>query len=327
MTLRRECRRNSWICRRCSSPASTTPTGKSTARFNEYGSFLQSRMHQAGVTCADCHDPHSAKLRADGNALCAQCHMPAKFDVAEHHHHQPGSAGAKCVNCHMPTKNFMVVDARRDHSIWVPRPDLSVALGTPNACTQCHTESSAEWAAQTVAGWYPRGRQTTQDYGSALHAGRMEAADAEQQPQGLPRQPLCSLSAGFPSSSPNSRSPVVNAAMPACCAVSPAPSSSFLTIGASNRSTPAPVVTSTKSSKNVTGAPRHPHQPDPVDKWPDLCRRHPRPPRPQRPSHRSRRRQPETQAIQIDSKGLTTGLQLAKKYCQQGARQQSDIIK
>jgi tetratricopeptide (TPR) repeat protein len=109
--------------------------------------------------------------------------MPAKFDVPEHHHHhhQPGSAGAQCVNCHMPTKNFMVVDARRDHSIRVPRPDLSVALGTPNACTQCHTGNSAEWAAQTLAGWFPHGRQTTPHYGTALHAGRIGAVDAEQQ--------------------------------------------------------------------------------------------------------------------------------------------------
>ncbi|MBV8269917.1 MAG: hypothetical protein JO252_26645, partial [Planctomycetaceae bacterium] len=155
--------------------------GQIDGEVYEYGSFLQSRMYHAGVTCSDCHDPHSAKLRADGNALCGQCHLPAKFDVTEHHHHQPGSAGAQCVNCHMPTKTYMIVDARRDHSIRVPRPDLSAALGTPNACTQCHAGSSAEWAAQSVAGWYPRGRQTTPHYGTALHAGRIAAADAEQQ--------------------------------------------------------------------------------------------------------------------------------------------------
>ena len=117
--------------------------GQIDGEVYEYGSFLQSRMHQAGVTCSDCHDPHSAKPRAEGNALCGQCHMPEKFDVAEHHHHQPGSTGAQCVNCHMPTKTYMVVDVRRDHSIRVPRPDLSVALGTPNACTQCHAQRSA----------------------------------------------------------------------------------------------------------------------------------------------------------------------------------------
>jgi predicted CXXCH cytochrome family protein len=155
--------------------------GQIDGEVYEYGSFLQSRMHAAGVTCSNCHDPHSAKLRVAGNALCAQCHLPEKFDVAAHHHHQPGSAGAQCVNCHMPTKNYMVVDARRDHSFRVPRPDLSVALGTPNACTQCHADRSAQWAAETVAGWYPTGRQSTARYGTALNAGRVGAADAEQQ--------------------------------------------------------------------------------------------------------------------------------------------------
>jgi predicted CXXCH cytochrome family protein len=153
--------------------------GQVDGEVYEYGSFLQSRMYHAGVTCSDCHDPHSAKLRAEGNALCAQCHMPAKFDVAEHHHHQPGSAGAQCVTCHMPTKTYMVVDARRDHSIRLPRPDLSVSLGTPNACTQCHASRTPEWAAQAVAGWFPQ--QTAPHYSTALHAGRVGAADAEQQ--------------------------------------------------------------------------------------------------------------------------------------------------
>ena len=82
-------------------------------------------------------------------------HLPARFDAREHHHHELGSAGAQCVNCHMPTKTYMVVDARRDHSIRVPRPDLSISLGTPNACNQCHADRPAPWAAETVAGWYP----------------------------------------------------------------------------------------------------------------------------------------------------------------------------
>ena len=129
--------------------------GQIDGEVYEYGSFLQSRMHAAGVTCSNCHDPHSAKLRAESNGLCAQYHLPARFDAREHHHHELGSAGAQCVNCHMPTKTYMVVDARRDHSIRVPRPDLSISLGTPNACNQCHAERPIQWAPETVAGWYP----------------------------------------------------------------------------------------------------------------------------------------------------------------------------
>ncbi len=155
--------------------------GQIDGEMYEYGSFIQSRMHQVGVTCTNCHEPHSLKLRAEGNGLCAQCHLPAKFDLAEHYHHQPGSPGAKCVNCHMPTKTYMVVDIRRDHGIRVPRPDLSVTIGTPNACTQCHVDRRADWAAKQVAEWFPQGRQTQPHYGTALQAGRTGAADAEQQ--------------------------------------------------------------------------------------------------------------------------------------------------
>ena len=147
----------------------------------EYDSFLQSVMHKAGVVCSNCHEPHAAKLRADGNALCAQCHLPEKFDVTAHHKHASGGPGAQCVNCHMPTKTYMVVHDRRDHSMRVPRPDLSVSIGTPNACTQCHADRSAQWAAKVVAEWYPNGRQTKPHYGTALHAGRTGAIDAERQ--------------------------------------------------------------------------------------------------------------------------------------------------
>lgn len=108
-----------------------------------YGSFLQSKMFHQGVRCTDCHDPHTTKLKLEGNALCVSCHdaHPAgKYDTPNHHRHQPGSAGAQCANCHMPETPYMDVDFRRDHSIRVPRPDLSVDLGTPNACTGCHLE-------------------------------------------------------------------------------------------------------------------------------------------------------------------------------------------
>ena len=145
----------------------------------EYGSFVQSRMYHAGVTCSNCHEPHGLALREQGNGLCAQCHLAVKYDVAEHHHHQPGSTGAQCVNCHMPSKAYMVVDDRRDHSIRVPRPDLSASTGAADACTKCHADKTADWAAQTIAEWFPNGRQTKPHFGAALNAGRTGAANAE----------------------------------------------------------------------------------------------------------------------------------------------------
>ncbi|MGE0386155.1 MAG: tetratricopeptide repeat protein [Gammaproteobacteria bacterium] len=125
-----------------------------------WGSFLQSRMHAAGVTCSDCHDPHEPTLAGRGNAVCARCHDPARFDVAAHHHHEDGGAGAQCVNCHMPATTYMRIDPRHDHAIRVPQP--GAVAGAPDACTHCHTDRTPRWAADAIAGWLgraPRGRQ------------------------------------------------------------------------------------------------------------------------------------------------------------------------
>jgi tetratricopeptide (TPR) repeat protein len=118
-----------------------------------YGSFLQSKMYQAGVVCSNCHQPHSLELRSPGNGVCAQCHRPDVYDSTAHHHHVPASDGGQCANCHMPETTYMVVDPRRDHSMRVPRPDLSVVAGTPNACNQCHTEKTAQWALDRLRDW------------------------------------------------------------------------------------------------------------------------------------------------------------------------------
>ena len=118
-----------------------------------YGSFVQSKMHQAGVVCSNCHEPHGLELRAEGNGVCAQCHRPTVYDTPDHHHHPQGSGGAQCANCHMPETTYMGVDPRRDHSMRVPRPDLSVAIGTPNACTQCHVDQTPQWAEAALGDW------------------------------------------------------------------------------------------------------------------------------------------------------------------------------
>ena len=136
-----------------------------------YGSFLQSAMHRAGVSCSDCHDAHSLALKAPGNGLCAQCHSPAVFETTDHHHHEQDSPGSQCVDCHMPSRNYMVVDARRDHSFRVPRPDLSNDIGTPNACNGCHTDQDATWAAKKAVDWYGANRADSSHFGEVLDAG------------------------------------------------------------------------------------------------------------------------------------------------------------
>ena len=136
-----------------------------------WGSFAQSRMHAQGVTCSDCHDPHSLKLKAPGNAVCAQCHQPAKFDSPAHTHHAAGTPGAACAACHMPTTTYMLVDPRHDHSLRIPRPDLSAKFGMPNACNNCHAKQTPEWAAAAIVEWNGKLPVGFQQFAEALEAG------------------------------------------------------------------------------------------------------------------------------------------------------------
>ena len=142
-----------------------------------WGSFVQSRMHAAGVTCSDCHDPHRLRIE-EPDAACARCHRSETFATASHHHHTPDSEGASCVACHMPAKTYMVVDTRRDHSFRVPRPDLSAAIGVPNACSDCHPDRPASWAAAATSRWYGSERAGEPHYGEILDAGRRRARGA-----------------------------------------------------------------------------------------------------------------------------------------------------
>jgi len=140
-----------------------------------YGSFVQSKMYHAGVRCTDCHNPHSMKLVAPGNALCVRCHQADPYDTPAHHFHAVGSTGASCVECHMPHTTYMGVDARRDHSLRVPRPDLAKELGSPDACTKCHTDQAQTWAADWFRQWWGGGPRNAH-YGEILASARRNEA-------------------------------------------------------------------------------------------------------------------------------------------------------
>jgi len=148
-----------------------------------WGSFVQSKMYRNDVRCSDCHDVHSLKLHHEGNALCLQCHRADTYDTADHHFHKKvheglPSPGALCVKCHMPEQPYMVVDWRADHSLRVPRPDLTRAIGTPNACSQpgCHPERPLSWLIDATERWY--GTAKRHHYGETLAAGRAERPEA-----------------------------------------------------------------------------------------------------------------------------------------------------
>jgi tetratricopeptide (TPR) repeat protein len=159
-----------------------------------WGSFVQSRMHAKGLRCSDCHDPHAAGATSPDDGTCVACHSPGgagdrphvdesglqRKDYASpaHHFHEAGGPGSACVDCHAPPRTYMVVDPRHDHSFRIPRPDLSVRLGTPDGCTHCHVDRDAAWAAGRVAEWHGPERRQEPHPGEAIHAGRTGAPGA-----------------------------------------------------------------------------------------------------------------------------------------------------
>jgi tetratricopeptide (TPR) repeat protein len=192
------------------------PDGQVLDEDYVHGSFIQSKMYHKGIQCSDCHDPHSARLKHDGNQVCTSCHQhpAAKYDSVAHHFHAPGSEGAQCVNCHMPATTYMEIDSRRDHSLRIPRPDLSTRLQTPNACTSCHLEienvspekrdklrlyqdwmeaardddqeviaeleRANQWCDEACDRWYGENRRRDDHFGIALAAGQRNDQNAAQ---------------------------------------------------------------------------------------------------------------------------------------------------
>jgi tetratricopeptide (TPR) repeat protein len=127
-----------------------------------YGSFLQSRMYEAGVNCIDCHDAHSMKIKVEGNGLCLQCHSASNYDTEAHTHHPLNTPASQCVNCHMPSRTYMGVDSRRDHSFSIPTPHISEGTGAPNACLSCHANDN-KWVSEQLNKWFGRASTLSRD--------------------------------------------------------------------------------------------------------------------------------------------------------------------
>jgi len=141
------------------------------------------------VSCRDCHESHSLSLRAEGNNLCLTCHEENFYGGFEHSHHQPESEGSQCVDCHMPASTYMVVDPRRDHSIRIPRPDLTARFGIPNACNGCHTDQTPSWSIVEIQKWKGLDYKPVPHYGEALHTGRSGAPGWPEALLGLAKDP------------------------------------------------------------------------------------------------------------------------------------------
>ncbi|MBA3850019.1 MAG: hypothetical protein C0502_08490 [Opitutus sp.] len=143
------------------------PDGQQRDEDFNWTSVQLSRMGHAGVTCLDCHDPHTTRtiLPAADNQLCLQCHAsPGRLlprgvravpiDPIAHSRHQPGSAGNSCIACHMPARNYMQRAPRHDHGWLSPDPLLTRELGVPNACSSCHVDRGLDWAVARADEWF-----------------------------------------------------------------------------------------------------------------------------------------------------------------------------
>jgi hypothetical protein len=118
---------------------------------------------------------------AASDKLCASCHQGIVAKRTEPTRHSASSAGSNCVECHMPKTLVGIKSTMRDHTIGVPAPENTVKFEIPNACTECHRDKPASWAANTLRAWWPNGRRqkliAQADAFTAARAGRVEAID------------------------------------------------------------------------------------------------------------------------------------------------------
>ncbi len=130
-----------------------------TARLTayEYVGLTQSPCFRGGTfSCTSCHTMHAGnaagQLAPDrlGDRACTQCHAAIARDVGAHTHHAPASSGSRCVECHMPRIVYGVLDIHRSHRVEVPDVARDVEGGRPDACTACHADRDAAWAADRM---------------------------------------------------------------------------------------------------------------------------------------------------------------------------------
>ncbi len=130
--------------------------------------FVHDAMYKHGITCINCHNPHSLSNRADkpeGNQACLKCHSfgsiigPHQSSIEAHTHHKPNSKGSLCIECHMPKtgrhtgKSPLTV---RSHKFEFTYPAETKFYKMPketNACASCHKEKSLDELQKDLESW------------------------------------------------------------------------------------------------------------------------------------------------------------------------------
>jgi len=138
---------------------------KNRTQGNEY---VNDAMYKHGITCINCHNPHSLSNTAQkpqGNDACLKCHSfasvigPHQDNLEEHTHHKASSKGSLCIECHMPKtgrhtgKSPLTV---RSHLFSFTYPAQTKAYNMPpqtNACFACHQDKSLDTLQENLKQW------------------------------------------------------------------------------------------------------------------------------------------------------------------------------
>lgn len=139
------------------------PNGRDLGENYTLGSWLLSPCVRKGnLSCTYCHTS-SGRYRfktESPNKACLPCHQE-RVENAEAHMHHPNGGATRCIDCHMAMHSFGGMN-QSDHSMRPPMPNLSLAVGSRNACVICHKDKSNEWALEHVRSWHPGFEKDTQ---------------------------------------------------------------------------------------------------------------------------------------------------------------------
>jgi predicted CXXCH cytochrome family protein len=131
--------------------------GDGTPRLTAYeyqGVLLSGKHDQGDLSCLSCHAAHSGDPKGmiepemRGPRGCVQCHESVGRHVQLHTRHDPTGPGSDCYACHMPRMVYGLLETHPSHRIQSPEPARAWRHDMPEACTLCHLDRSAPWAAR-----------------------------------------------------------------------------------------------------------------------------------------------------------------------------------
>jgi len=144
------------------------PNGAAKKNRTQGNEYVHDAMYQHGITCINCHDPHTLTNTAkkpQGNSACMKCHSfgsvigPHQKTIAQHTHHKADSKGSLCIECHMPKtgkhtgKSPLTV---RSHRFAFTYPAETKSYGMPaetNACFACHKDKTLDSLQNDLKKW------------------------------------------------------------------------------------------------------------------------------------------------------------------------------